>query len=296
MFAKMNSLLKYSFFGVDLRAVALFRIALGLVLILDLFFNRIPILKELYVDSGYMTADSISTLTGNFRLSALSYITSTSGVKLFFGAYLIACLLFLVGFKTRVLSIVLWYMLFSIQERTFPFLYGADFVLISAVLWSIFLPLNARFSLFKSKESLPNKYIDIAVFAVLLQIGLIYFFNSLFKSGETWKEGSAISYALSVFEHHTYYSDWLLSNPSLATFLTYYTKWFELLIPFLIFFPIKTGTTRLIAAFIILSFHFGLIPFLDVGTFYLSTLPFVFFLIPGSFFDKLNTIARGKDH
>ena len=272
----------YNSFALDYRSIGAFRVVLAVVLILDLLIYRFPSLVELYSNAGSLSPETAKAYPDGSPFSLLYYITSKVGVQLFFLVYLILCGLMLLGYKTRYIIVPIYICLYSIQFRVSPFLYGGDDLLRVATFWAMFLPLDKRFSI-ESKaidENQPNKYIGLASVAVLLQISFVYFFNAVLKSGETWSEGTAIGYAVSIFEHSAKYSHVLIENYSLSAFLTFITRAFEYAIPFLIFSPFKNEKARLMALILVFLFHYGLIPFLNVNTFYLSALPLIIILVP----------------
>jgi hypothetical protein len=281
---------KFSFlYNLDLRAIAAYRIVLALVLIIDFFVYRLPSRIALYSNEGFISANTAMEYPDSSPFSLLYYITSPQMVLVFFMLYFLLCVALLIGYKTSVVCVVTYIFYYSIQERVAPFMYGGDDALRIALFWAMFLPLNKRFSIFTNAktETSDHHYSGIAAFAVLLQISLIYFFNAALKTGETWGDGTAVAYAASIFEHQAKFSYIMIENEGLSKLLTFCTKFFEYCVPLLVFSPFFNNKTRITAALLIISFHFGLIPFLNVNTFYLSTLPFAIILLPPSFWDSL---------
>jgi hypothetical protein len=275
---------KYNFlYGLDLRSISAFRIALSFSLLLDFFIYRLPAVTLLYSNAGMMSSKTAAAYPDASSFSLLYYISEPPIVILFFGIYFLLLILLLVGFKTKITSVVCFVFLYSIQQRVAPFLYGGDDVLRVALFWAMFLPLGDRFGVKNSNKVALNNYKGFAAFAILLQISLIYFFNAALKSGETWSDGTAVAYAASIFEHQAKFSHIIIENETLSSVLTFATKAFEYCVPLLIFSPFYNNKTRFVASLIIILFHFGLIPFLDVNTFYLSTLPFAVILLPSGF-------------
>lgn len=281
--------------SLDYRSVGIFRILLSAVLIIDLIVNRLPTSIELYSNDGFLTTTALKYYPRTTGISFLYYITSPGGVRLFFLVYLVFCVLLLVGFKTKYFSVLVFLCLFSIQDRVLPFVYGADDLLRLSAFWSMFLPLDKCFTLFSRKPKATSNiasFKNILSFTILLQVSLIYLFNGLFKNGETWQDGTAVSYAVSILDYRTDWSYILYENELLSRLFSIITTFFQKSILFLIFFPFMNGKLRIAASILILFFHFGLAPFLDVGLFYLSALPFAILILPTYFWNKLEFIIK----
>ena len=271
------------FTGIDKYSLALFRIALGVALFLDILFYKLPYLSAFYTNEGILSTEALSLITQTYKCSLLYYINSLPGVILFFIITLILCILYIIGYKVKPVSLILYVFLFSIHERNAPFLSGSDAIFRVMLFWSLFLPVNSALSLFPSKEKDGGATVNnLPAFAILLQIALIYFFNAWNKSGETWKEGSAIAYALMIPFHKGVFAEGILNTPLLYKTLTYFTLLLEYAIAFLIFSPFYNNRARTIAASLVLIFHWGLLLFLNVGDFYLTALPVACLLMPAT--------------
>lgn len=133
-------------FGVDLRTLALFRVLLASYLILDLCL-RARDLTAHYTDFGIMPrsvlAESLST--GSWSFHALSGSASLQ-VFLFVVAGAFAAMM-LVGWRTRLATLVSWVLLVSLQNRNVFILSGEDNLAIVLLFWAMFLPLGARYSI-----------------------------------------------------------------------------------------------------------------------------------------------------
>lgn len=281
--------------SLDCTSIGAFRIALAVVLIIDLVINRFPSATELYSDSGYLTTNALLMYPRTTGITPLYFITSELGVKLFFLLYFLLSVMLLVGYQTRIISILVFICLFSIQDRVLPFIYAADDVLRITAFWAMFLPLESSFSLFeKSAKEKNSSFNNVVSFSILLQISIIYLFNALFKSGEMWQNGTAVSYAVSILDHKTRFSHLFYNNNFLPGLFTYSTKLFQYSIIFLLFMPFYKDKLRFLAFLMIILFHFGLAIFLDVGIFYLTVLPFAILILPENFWNKLKNFLNDK--
>src|SRR5687768_10592076 len=123
-------------FGIDPRSLALFRIGLGALLILDLLI-RLPDLAAMYTDDGMFPRALIrhhyaSVWHWSFHFLSGRWIVQAG---LFFIAAMLALAL-LAGFKTRWAVIGSWLMLLSIHHRVPPILSGADTLLRMLLFWA----------------------------------------------------------------------------------------------------------------------------------------------------------------
>jgi predicted DCC family thiol-disulfide oxidoreductase YuxK len=265
-------------FGIDLRTLALFRIGLATLLLVDLAF-RARDLTAHYTDMGILPRSlAVGFLSpGSFSLHLLNG-TVWFQAGLFIIAALFAAML-LVGFRTRLVTIVSWVLLLSLQNRNPQILSGDDNLLVLMAFWAMFLPLGARFSvdsaLDRRTAPVPNAFYSMATIALLVQGMSMYFFGALLKSDAQWvPEGTALYYALQPDYFATPLAIWFREFPDLLENLTYYIWTLELLGPVLIFLPIFHRTFRLAMLVAFSTMHLGLFLVLEIGLF-----PFVAILM-----------------
>lgn len=283
-------------FGIDLRTLALFRLGLGLLLILDLAL-RARDLAAHYTDIGILPRDvAFGVLSpGAFSLHLLNG-TVWFQAALFVVAALFAAML-MVGFRTRLATITSWVLLLSLQNRNPYILSGEDNLLLLLTFWAMFLPLGARYSvdmaLDRRTRELPNAWFSVATLALLVQGMSVYFFSALLKSDPQWiPDGTAVYYALQLDYLVTPFGLWFRQFGELLQGLTWYVWTLELIGPVLIFSPVFHRTLRaaFLAAFVTL--HIGFFLCLEIGLF-----PFVAILmnlafVPGWMWDRLAGVLR----
>ena len=114
----------------------------------------------------------------------------------------------------------------SLQIRVDLIANGGDFVFCDLVLWTAFLPLGATLSIDSWRRGKAGKLptrspvVSWAVLVAILQLVVIYYFNAVHKSGETWIDGTAV-YWLAQQEHMvTALGFWMLRLPEKALILT----------------------------------------------------------------------------
>jgi hypothetical protein len=210
---------------------------------------------------------------------------------LLFGVTALAALVLLVGYRTRLMTVVVWVLVLSIQWRNPLVLSGGDILLRMLLFWGMFLPLGAYWSVDRALKATPPRlsmrFLSFATVGLFLQIAFMYWFTAILKSGQEWRvDGSAIYYTLSIDQITTPIGAYLYQFPTLLTILTFATILLEAFGPFLLFFPILTGPVRTGAVLAFMSLHFGIWLTLYAGIFpWVGALCMVCFL-PGWFWDR----------
>lgn len=289
-------------FGIDLRTMALFRVLLGCFIILDLAL-RSRDLSAHYTDFGVMPRDvAIDYLSvTSFSIHLLNG-TAAFQLLLFAIAAWFACLLIL-GWRTRLVSIVSWALLLSLQNRNTEILSGEDHLLMVLVFWAMFLPMGARYSidaaLDRSKDQVSNQYFSLATLALLVQGMSMYFFSALQKTDDRWwPDGTAVYYTLQLDYFVTPVGLWLRQFEPLLEVLTHYIYWLEMLGPILMFTPLLFPQVRALVMAAFISMHIGFMMCLEIGIFPLISIVMNLAFLPGRGWDvlqnKLHSSKRDK--
>ncbi|PBQ31056.1 hypothetical protein CNR22_04490 [Sphingobacteriaceae bacterium] len=243
----------------DLRALALMRICVAVVILLDLSV-RITDLEAFYANSGVVPLNllfekgwndyfiSIHTMSGLWQVQLFLFLT----------AYLFAFLLF-IGYRTRLFTFLSWFMLLSLHNRNGFILQGGDDLLRMILFWAMFIPWGARYScdaLLDKKQhfSEPTIY-SVAVFAYLLQICYIYTGSALLKGPEWDHDFTAMYYVYGLDQVNYPITNSLFYYPELLKKLTMLAYYFELLTPLLFFIPLKHQWFRLTGVLFVVIFH-----------------------------------------
>jgi predicted DCC family thiol-disulfide oxidoreductase YuxK len=276
-------------FGVDLRTLAAFRILLGGFLLLDLCL-RSRDLSAHYTDFGiFPRAVAVEGLaTGAFSLHLMNG-SAFFQAALFVLAGVFAALM-IIGWRTRFVTIVSWFLLLSLQNRNWEIHSGEDQLAMVLMFWAMFLPLGARFSvdsaLDRAVSKQPNAFVSLASAALLLQGMSMYLFSALLKTDARWvPDGTAVYYALQLDYFATSLALWFRQFEMLLHGLTYYVWTLELIGPILIFSPLLHRPLRvmLMAAFI--TMHCGFFLFLEIGIFPLISIIMNLTFMPGWMWD-----------
>src|SRR5215213_11645141 len=203
----------------------------------------------------------------------------------------------LVGYRTRLMTIIVWALILSIQWRNPLILNSGDVLLRLLLFWGMFLPLGAYWSVDRALKPEPARlsmrFISLATVALFLQIAFVYWFTAIIKNDPVWRtEGSAVYYALGSDQFATHIGNFLYQFPELLKVLTFATVGLEAFGPFLLFFPFFTGPVRTATVLAFMSLHVGIWLTMDVGLFsWTSALCMVCFL-PAWFWDQAAKLNR----
>ena len=261
-------------FGIDLRTLALFRVCLGLWLLADLI-NRAGHLVAHYTDFGVFPRAAAIVYLSDWRLS-IHLINGSAWFQgiLFIVAGLLALFLVL-GYRTRIVTVLSWFLLLSLQNRNPLLLQGGDNLALMLLFWGMFLPLGARFSVDAAMndppQDVPNKFFSVATMALLIQCMSVYFFSAFLKSGVEWiPDGTAAYYALHAEGFATALSIWVRQFDTLMRGLTYFVWWLELIGPLLMFAPVWHLPLRLLTTSFLCPCMSGSL-FFSMSAFFLSS-------------------------
>ncbi len=275
------------FFILDLRSLALFRMALAVILLVDLSI-RYTDLEAHYSDAG-IAPRVTSNVWSTGSIHCLSDLPAFQTILfLCHGLFAVALL---VGFYTRLATFACCYLLLSLHLRNPLILQGGDSFFRLLLFWGMLLPLVARYSLdsLRISHPLPNKVCSVASAALILQICFVYWFSAALKTDPCWRsEGTAVYYALNLDQLVTPAGKVLLNYPDLMRFLTFATLALEILGPALLFFPRWREQVRLGVVVSFLAFHLvGLNLCLRLGPFpYVCAAAWVA-LLPKLFWDRI---------
>lgn len=273
-------------FALDVRSLAAFRIALGLLLVADaglrsrdfrLMFAADgifpPRLIRTYFDDD-PTQWSLALVHDDIRwAAAVLAAQALAGICL-------AC-----GWRTTAATMVAWVAQTSVFRRTIPAANAGDLWLSCMLFWSCFLPLGAAWSLdARRRRPGPGRVCGPATAALVLQVMAVYVGAGLSKLNDSWLNGEAIRYALSVHDHGTPLGSWLTGADWLVHPLSWGVVAFEIIAP-LVF--VGWPTVRLVIAAAFILFHVTIWLTMSVGLFapigIVAWLP----LLPGTVWGRL---------
>lgn len=279
-------------FSIDLRALALMRISIGLLLLADLL-TRLPDLAAFYTHEGnfplrYLTSAHYTSK----HLFAYRWLDSPWGAGCLFALAGLAALCLVVGVRSRLSMAVSWFLLASLHSRNTYVLDMGDVYLRIVMLWCIFLPMGARYSLEARRHptwsKLPNRFFSLAAAGYILQVSVVYGVAGILKSDPLWTtRGDALFYALSIDQFSTQFAQKLLDYPTFLRPFNFLALWAELLAPLLICSPVRTPRFRLFAVAILSALHLGIASCLHLGLLVPICIAMLIGLWPGELLDWL---------
>lgn len=278
-----------SVIDLDLRALAILRISLSIVLFADLFI-RITDLKAFYTDEGVLPLSVLFQHLWNH--SYFSFFTATNNYylqALIFVIYFSCLFCLLIGYKTRLFTILTWLFLASLQSRNPLIVQGGDHFIRLLVFWAIFLPWGYLYSVDSYKNIALKRsfsFRSAATLAYICQIVFLYVFSALLKTSPEWNtDFTALYYALSLDQMITPLGEWIYPNFQFLKFLTAMVYYIELIVPFLLFIPFYNAWFRMFVIVIIVIMQINIYLTMNVGLFSITSIVAMIGLIPTYFID-----------
>lgn len=266
------------------------RMAIALITLSDLCI-RASDLSAFYSDSGLWPEALIQTFGWNKGYWSIHTLSdNVFYLPLLFTLHFIFAFSLLIGFKTRLSTLIVWLLYISLHNRNIYILQGGDDLLRLTLFWGLFLPWGSCYSFDSKKTTSPPKQNTGANLAYLILLASVYFFSALLKTSDDWlKNFDAVYFALSLEQIRLPFGDLLIHYPTLLKLLTVLVYGIELLVPLLILWPQKKGNLRLIAFVLLCVLHLGIGLNLFVGLFFMIGIASALALLPSILLDKLET-------
>jgi len=276
-------------YGLDERAIFLFRFFLGLVLLSDIF-QRILTVDVFFSDVGilprWIQAKSYTEFW-RFNIYYLSGNKYYLSALLLLNAYMVW--LFMTAKKNiKLITFVLWIFVNSLHMRNYLILQSGDTVLRLVLFWFLFFPKIKMSNQDCFSEKTKSKFFNMGVFGYYVQIAIIYFYAGYAKSYESYfSNGDAVYLAMELERYSTDFGQWLMRFPEFLKFGSRLTYGLEMLCPVILFFPFKNWIFRLVLIIGLFSFHIGTILMMEVGHFPHASMVLWLPLIPSQVLDLI---------
>lgn len=285
------------FVGVDLRALAAFRIGLGFCVLWDVL-QRATTLRAHYTDAGILSrAEVLHYFAWLHEWPIAPHLMggSTAFQSGLFLVHALAALALIVGYRATAAALLAWWLTSSVQLRNLYIGGGFDALLRMLLLWAVFLPIAARWSLDRSapetarppSSSSPQASVaSIGTVALWAQMLIVYLAAGLAKAeNELWWSGGALQLVLHDEAFATSMGAALAGWPALCRIGTWTVLGAELLGPLLLIAcgPLPRLRLAVLAGLIAMNIGFGLT--LAVGPFpWIATVGLLAF-VPAMFWD-----------
>ncbi|PAD20661.1 DCC1-like thiol-disulfide oxidoreductase family protein [Terribacillus saccharophilus] len=256
-----------------LKGASLARIGLGLLILYN--YTVLYFQKDVLFSPQGILGENLYTI--DFTLYALS--SSQFYFEFLYHAGIIFAILFTLGYKGRIVSVINYIFTFSFIQVAFLMTDGGDNLMYLLLFYLLFANTTAYYSLdsLKSKvnknysnyfQKIKSTFHNFAVLACIIQVCILYFISGLYQiMGEMWSNGTALYYIMQadVFSNPNF-SSIALSNETLMVLITYASVVIKLAFPFLIINKI----TKYIAVMSVVLFHIGIGIFMGLITFSLT--------------------------
>jgi hypothetical protein len=233
-------MIKNFFRGIDARPLALFRIVIALILIKDALYHLV-LAHPFYDDTGLLPRVALlDGLARTHRFSLMDALPHEWMVVLFFLCWIIVLIALLVGYRTRLATVLNFVILLSIHERNTYILTGADTALRVFSFWMMFVPVGARYSIDALRHRQPGTIPFLPVWLLRGQFILIYVSSVYLKlNGEMWVQGDALKSILQLDSLLLLPGVWLSHIPEfILSLLTYNVLLIEGLVPVCLILPV----------------------------------------------------------
>ena len=283
-------------FAVDLRSLALVRIFVALIVLVDLA-TRAPYMAMFYGDGSVVPSSLLHSFwMGEWAWSLhVLFGGPTALVTFLFALHAVFALALLIGFRTRFATIGTWFLLVSLHNADPLILLGGDFLLRAVLFVGIFLPWGTVFSLdARGKAPTSMRLVSAWGAAYLVQIGLVYYFAAMYKNSIEWDvTGSALYYIASFDQYATPLSTFLVQFPDFLRIATFGIVILQHLVIFLLFFPLFNRYIRTLLVVLLIGMHvvFGLASHL--GMFSWISVAALLGLLPSFVWEK-TALLRGR--
>ncbi len=253
-------------FSIDTRALIVFRVSLGVLIIWDLLL-KLPSFPAFFSDQGFLPRTLLLGQPEGGRIS-LNFASGDLAFQYFLMliAFVFAVML-IVGYKTKLSTIVLWVLLISFQNRNPFILHAGDILFRLLFFWAIFLPLEKKPEALSQKSKgfqHPTSSFNLATIAVLLQVTFVFLIAGLTKTGYEWNVSHTAAWdALNITLLVKPLGRFLTNFPQLLNFVTIFVVPFEIMGGALLLSPILTKYLRMLIPpaliFMVLGFSFSLV-------------------------------------
>lgn len=285
--------------GIDTRALAAFRIALGLVLVADLLL-RSRDLRAFYTDSGVLPRSTLAELYPIFaRISPYAISGEAWAVMLLFALTGVVAAALTVGYRTRLATALSLALLLSVQARNPLVLNAGDTLLWQLLALGLLCPLGDRWSVDAvrrdasteaSSRSTGNRLTGPVSALLLTFVVLLYLSNGLVKlGGTTWPDGTAVSQVFRLDYLYGPFGHVLGEFPALLTTATYGWQGLLLAAPLLLVF---SGRLRTALAGAFVAAHLSMVFVLQIGVFPLVSVAALVPFFPASVWDHIERLVE----
>jgi hypothetical protein len=282
------------FAPVSARPLGVFRIVYG-VLVLMYLGLMLPEFDFFYTGTGLLRGTEARAAAGPLRFSILQFTDSPAAAYTVWAATTAAAIGLTLGWRTRVMSVLLYLGMLTMYHRNVMSNGGPDAVPFLLSFYMMFCPSGAAYSLDAMRAARKRGTVAEPLIVpwgmrlLQMQICLIYFQSCVIKCrGELWLNGTTVHYVLFNREFGMFNLEWLAQYPLLINMMTHGALLFEFMVAFWLWFR-PTRRWAILAGVLL---HMGIRPVLNIPGFgEIMCATYLTFLAP----DELDALLRRLD-
>ena len=280
----MGDLLK-RVFSLDVRSIALMRIAAAAILLWDTC-DRMRHLADHYFSDSAIPFEIVEEYYKFFPTWSLHLLSdsNTYQTSLFILQAIAACFL-LVGYHSRIAAGICWILFASVLARVPPLLTGGDMLLCSLLFFLALLPCSKCLSVHSKFKAPAGSVYSFATAALLLQFVVMYTVTGIMKINSVWLDGTALMIILSDTGLAKPIGLWLTNFPTILMALTWGSLMLELSAQVLLLSPYKTNQIRTVGVISFIGLHIGIFLTIEVLVFSIISIAGLLSLIPSSWWN-----------
>jgi hypothetical protein len=235
---------RFFFRPVPAYPLGLFRIAFGGVCVMY-FALLAPDVLTWFGQDGVLPMEDALRFTYGPRLNVLALLPQTDfAIEAFLAFSLLVAVLVLVGFQTRVATVLLWVCLTSFHQRNFYILHAGDTMTRNIAFLLMFTPSDRAFSLdrwLRLRRGVEPPGVPLvapwSLRLIQFQLCAMYIATVAWKlMGTAWREGTAVHYVLQLDEYRHFAVPAFMHTWWFSKFATWGTLGVELAVPLLVWF------------------------------------------------------------
>eukprot|EP00026_Physarum_polycephalum_P004979 Phypoly_transcript_05005.p1 GENE.Phypoly_transcript_05005~~Phypoly_transcript_05005.p1 ORF type:complete len:611 (+),score=58.71 Phypoly_transcript_05005:217-2049(+) len=265
-------------FSLDGRSLALFRICLGFATLCDLL-ERSFFLRAHYTELGTLPRGVVTQHLASPYHLCVHFLNDTlffQSIVFLLHAFFVSCVI--VGWKTKLFSILSFIWITSLHSRNPLLLHGGDTIVRVIWFYAMYLPTETCFSIdaynrqrYAKHELGKTKsyaYFGLGSIAYFIQLTFVYVTAYSEKASvRDWQTGVATYYVLQIGYFATSFATFLLKFPGLVNLMTRLVLYWELIGPLLLYWPVFNQPLRLLGITGLMAMHLGFASCLRLGVF-----------------------------
>lgn len=282
---------RFWFAPISARPLGVFRVLFGLFVLAHLALISVD-LDFWYTDRGLLVGDEAAATAGPSRFSVLNHFQDPTSVRVAFAVVAATAVAFTLGWRTRVMGVLLYLGVMTFYNRNLLSNCGPDQVMMITSFYMMLAPCGAAYSLDARREARRRGTLAEPLIypwaqrLMQLQLCLIYFVTAFLKcGGRSWIGGTALHYVVFNREIGQFNMEWLGGYPIVLNLMAYSALLLEFALAFLLWFR----PTRRWVALLGVMLHAGIAPMVNVPLFgEQMTALYLLFLAP----DELSALGR----